>query len=164
MTLGLITPEDVPFKVSRILRSTNRDIIRYLCNDIILNSHGKGYIAFSPKVFDAYKAMKEFNYKQIYECDLIKKQKEKFSLMVKSLFNLYLEDIHGNRTESNIFKHFIVHHRGEYWETEKPERIVADYIAGMTDQYFLKQYELRFIPQRIDYNAIETISQFRLKQ
>lgn len=163
VTLNLVTPEDLPFKVSRILGSTNRKIIGTLCNDVIANSYGKGYLSFSDEVFEAFKAMKTFNYDRIYGCDLLKIQKEKFTKMVDDLFNIYLDDIYKNRTEMDIFKHFIVHHRGEYWHNESPERMVADYIAGMTDQYFLKQYELRFIPQIIDYNTIEVISNFRIK-
>ena len=163
VTLNLVTQEDLPFDVSRILGSTNRDIISSFCNDIIVNSYGKGFLSFSEDVFNALVALKKFNYKRIYKCDLISAKCEKFKKMVNDLFKIYLDDIHKNRTDMDIFKHFIVHHQGKYWKEELPERMVADYISGMTDQYFLKQYELRFVPQVIDYNAMEIISNFRIK-
>ena len=163
VALNLITPEDLPFSVSRILGSTNREIIASFCNDIIINSYNKGYLAFSDAAFGALLEFKKFNYERIYGCDLISYQREKFTKMVRDLFEIYLLDIRENRTDMDIFKHFIVHHRGQYFKEEPPERMVADYIAGMTDQYFLKQYELRFVPQVIDYNALEIVSNFRIK-
>ena len=66
VTLNLVTPEDIPFKVSRVLGATNREIIGTLCNDIIANSYDKGYLSFSDEVFEAFKAMKTFNYDRIY--------------------------------------------------------------------------------------------------
>ena len=163
ITLGIIDRNDLPLDIVHTLGSDNRSIIDRLCLDILENSYGQDHIKFSPDIFEALKAMKAFNYSKIYHCDLIKRQRDKFEKMVESLFNCYLDDLSSNNTASDIFKHFIVHHQGKYWASEKLPRMVADYMAGMTDQYFLKQYELRFVPQLIDYNAIESISSFRLK-
>ena len=163
ITLGIVKREELPLDIVHVLGSTNKEIINNLCRNILENSFEQQYIKFSPEVFEALRAMKDFNYKKIYYCDLISSQREKFSKMVEALFCCYMDDLEHGKVSSDIFKHFIVHHQGEYWETERKERMVADYIAGMTDQYFLKQYELKFIPQRIDYNAIESISSFRLK-
>lgn len=158
ITLKLIDREELPFEIVRVLGMTNREIVGNLCNDIIVNSYKKGCICFSEPVYEAYRKMKEFNYAKIYNCGLLIRQKEKFEKMVSSLFDVYIDDIEHNRTEMDIFKHFLSCHTGKYIETEPPERMVADYIAGMTDHYFLKQYELRFIPQLIDYDAIEKIA------
>ena len=163
ITLGIVKREELPLDIVHTLGSTNKEIINKLCLDILENSFDQPYIKFSQEVFEALKAMKDFNYEKIYYCELISSQREKFSKMVEALFYCYMEDLEKNNMSSDIFKHFIVHHQGEYWETENKARMVADYMAGMTDQYFLKQYELRFVPQLIDYNAIENISTFRMK-
>ena len=163
ITLGIIKREELPLDIVQVLGNTNKSIINKLCLDILENSFEQPFIKFSQEVFEALKGMKKFNYEKIYRCELISNQRKKFSKMVEALFDCYMDDLTHNKISSDIFKHFIVHHQGEYLETEKPERMVADYIAGMTDQYFLKQYELRFVPQLIDYNAIESISSFRLK-
>ena len=153
VTLKIIDHESLPIEIRRVLGSENRDIVNRLTSDIIETSHGKNYISFSDEVFEAFKAMKKFNYKHIYGCPLITEQKRRFSKMVRDLFNVYMEDIVKADAKQSIFKDFINCFPDSYL-CEPYERIVVDFIAGMTDQYFLKQYQLRFMPQRIDYDEL----------
>jgi len=157
VTLKLVDPNAQPLEVRKVIGSTNRDIVNALCSDIIKNSYGKGYIAFSKETYAAFKAMKDFNYDFIYGCDLIKRQREKFSDMVKGLFDAYLVDLDESDAHSSIFSDFISHFPDSYLQETPDERIVADFIAGMTDQYFMKQYNLHFLPIRIDYNEVDDI-------
>ncbi len=104
--------------------------------------------------------MKAFNYDRIYGCPLIAKQKSKFSGMVKSLFEAYLPDLDNTDEENSIFKDFISHFPDSCMKENRDERIVADFIAGMTDQYFLKQYNIRFLPISFDYDGANMIQRF----
>lgn len=160
VTLGLITRSALPWGVRRVLGSTNRDIVNSLCSDIIKQSYGKGRIVFSEPVFDALKEMKDFNYKRIYESDLIKRQIEKFTGMVRNLFEAYLSDLDQTDENSSIFRDFIAHFPDTYINDNSDERIVADFIAGMTDQYFLKQHSIRFMPISFDYDGRDMIQKF----
>lgn len=151
MMLKLISKDDLPNNVVKRLGYTNRAIIASLCNDVIVESFGKGYLRFSDLVFGALTELKAFNYERIYRCPFINKQREKFEGMVRVLFDMYVSDVKHANAESSIFRDFLSHMSEEYRRNEPTERIVADYIATMTDQYFIAQYEHAFIPQPITY-------------
>jgi len=154
ITLGILKRESLPKDIAAVLGNNNHDIIQNLCNDIIINSYHQKTLSFSQAVFDAYKELKQFNYDRIYHCDLIQEQKEKFEKMVSALFEVFMEDLTRKREKEDIYVHFLLNLDEEYKSVTAPERIVADYFAGMTDQYFIKQYESRFIPRQIDYDEI----------
>ncbi len=155
--LGLINKDDLPLDIRRVLGSTNHDIINVLCADIIENSYDKEAIAFSDPIFYAFSLLKDFNYKYIYGCTLIDEQKKRFEKMVRELFDLYLGDLQKGDSEASIFHDYVSRFPDTYLSNTRNERIVADFIAGMTDQYFLKQYQLRCLPRKIDYDEVALI-------
>ena len=162
--LNLIKQDDLPLDVRRTLGSTNREIINTLCSDIIENSYGKNYVDFSDDVFSAFKQMKQFNENRIYKCDLIADQRRRFEKMLRELFNLYLQDLKDADARQSIFTDYIERFPDSYLRDTSNERIVADFIAGMTDQYFLKQHEMRFMPQKIDYDERDDLRRLAMMQ
>ncbi|MBQ7175803.1 MAG: HD domain-containing protein [Victivallales bacterium] len=151
VSLGIIAKTDMPWSIERVLGNENRKIISVLCNDIILNSRGKEYLEFSEEVYGAYSALKKFNYEHIYNCALLSHQKEQFDCMLTQLFDAYITDIRKD-IKCKIIDEWIRSQPAEYRLNESPERITADYIACMTDQYFINQYEHRFVPQIINFD------------
>ncbi len=150
VSLGIIARTDMPWCIEKVLGNENRKIISTLCNDIILNSRGKQYLEFSEEVYEAYSALKRFNYDHIYNCQLLSRQKEQFDRMLTLLFESYIEDIRKD-VKCKIIDEWIRSQPAEYRLNEPPERIAADYIACMTDQYFVNEYEQRFVPQIINF-------------
>ena len=55
------------------------------------------------------------------------------------LFETYLQDIETENRSSVIFTGFLENMSQEYLDNCRKEEIVRDFIAGMTDQYFLRQ-------------------------
>lgn len=53
------------------------------------------------------------------------------------LFKRYLHDIETENKESDIYKTFLNNMSDEYLKENSPKRMIIDYIAGMTDEYFL---------------------------
>jgi dGTPase len=62
---------------------------------------------------------------------------------IRSLFELlferYLEDIERKQYTSVIFTRFLKDISQDYVQKHSNVEIVRDFIAGMTDQYFLRQ-------------------------
>jgi dGTPase len=54
------------------------------------------------------------------------------------LFSKFLKDLKTDRRGSVIFTHFLKDISPEYLESHRPEEIVRDFIAGMTDHYFIR--------------------------
>ena len=65
--LGLLDRRDIPKAIARILGNTNGTIVYRLVTDVIQNSHENHFVAFSPTISDALKALKAFNLERIYK-------------------------------------------------------------------------------------------------
>ncbi|MBU4009498.1 MAG: phosphohydrolase, partial [Proteobacteria bacterium] len=59
--------------------------------------------------------------------------------LFRMLFEKYISDIEKENRKSVIFNSFLEDMSKEYINNQKNEEIVRDFIAGMTDQYFLRQ-------------------------
>ena len=57
------------------------------------------------------------------------------------LFSKYLSDLENNNYESEIYRIFLDDMNSKYKENNSNKRIVIDFIAGMTDDYFMKQVD-----------------------
>ena len=101
---------------------------------------GKNYIKLSDSVYEAIKALKDFNYKNIYDKAYTREEKEHLKEMLNILFINYLNDLNINNEESNIVKSYLKNMDESYKNNNTKQRIVIDYIAGMTDDYALKEY------------------------
>jgi len=137
--LKLIDRSNMPPESVRVLGDTNGTIVFNLVTDIIRNSYQKPYIAFSREVSEALKLLKNYNLEHIYMNPGIKKHTARIKILFEMLYETYLEDIKKQRTSSLIFRQFLKDMSREYIDRHKPAEIVRDFIAGMTDQYFLNQ-------------------------
>ncbi len=137
--LGLIRRRDLPSSVTSVLGDTNGTIVYHLVTDVIRQSFHQPWIAFSPEVSDALVRLKGFNLEHIYMNPAIKRHTDQIRRLFRLLFNRYMDDIEtGNRT-SVIFDGFLRGMDDSYMDHHRPAEIVRDFIAGMTDQYFLRQ-------------------------
>jgi dGTPase len=145
--LGLIKRDDIPEYCRRILGETNGTIVYSLVEDLVINSLNKPYICFSEEVGDALNRLKEFNTKNIYTSNLPWKQTLKIELMFKLLFERYFDDLEKGDESSDIYCEFLEGMSSEYMNNTSNAGIVRDFIAGMTDEYFLAQCRKHLIPQ-----------------
>ena len=158
VNLRMMKSDSLPLDVRRVLGSTNREIVNTLCSDVIKNSYGKGVVAFSEEKYEALDKLKKYNYANIYGCEFISEQRRRFEMMVEMLFECYLEDLSKADASRSIFTDYLSRFPDSYLSSTPNERIVADFIAGMTDQYFLNQYAARFLPGKIDYDQIALLN------
>ncbi|MGD8944086.1 MAG: HD domain-containing protein [Desulfobacterales bacterium] len=149
--LNLIERSDLPRDSVACLGSTNGTIVFNLVTDIILNSFQKDYVTFSSDVSEALKGLKNFNLERIYLNPRIKVHSSKLKRLFDVLFERYLNDIKRKNMSSVIFSQFLNGMSPSYTEAHSSAEIVRDFIAGMTDAYFLSQCpdELRLSIRRI---------------
>jgi dGTPase len=137
--LNIIERTDLPKESVDILGNTNGTIVYHLVTDVINTSFQNSYIAFSRKVSEALKQLKNFNLERIYMSPKIKKDTDTIKTLFGILFEKYLDDIENENHSSVIFKGFLENMSEDYIQSHCNEEIVRDFIAGMTDQYFLRQ-------------------------
>lgn len=130
----------------------NAAIINNLTVDIIENSYGKKYILLSEDVYEDLKKAKEENYEVIYNNATISKQYDEIiKPMFVEIYDALLDDVKKKNTDSVIFKHHIdfIYNSLKYYNkadylSEEPNQIVVDYIASMTDDYFIALHKHLF--------------------
>ena len=137
--LNLIRRSDLPPKSVQILGKTNGTIVFNLVTDIIQSSFQKNYVTFSSAVSDALKQLKEFNLECIYLNPKVKTHSLKLKNLFDFLFEKYISDIKYQDDTSVIFSRFLNGMSSAYIESHNSAEIVRDFIAGMTDEYFLSQ-------------------------
>ena len=114
---------------------------------------GKDYIYLDNQYYEDIKKAKYENYEKIYFNEKIER---KYDDVIEPMFweiyeKLYGDLISGNE-ESVIFRHHMnfVRENEKYYDkdftyqNEEPAQIVADYIASMTDDYFIDLYSYLF--------------------
>jgi dGTPase len=137
--LNMIKRSDLPKESVDVLGDTNGTIVYHLVTDIINTSFQNTYIAFSQKISETLKRLKDFNLERIYMNPKIKKKTDTIKTLFGILFEKYLDDIEKENRSSMIFKGFLEDMSEDYIQNHRKEEIVRDFIAGMTDQYFLRQ-------------------------
>ncbi len=129
----------------------NAEIIRNLTVNIVENSYGKPYIKMDDDHFDALKKAKENNYRLIYKTENVESDFDEIvKPMMTLLYNKLLEHLITKKSDSPVFKHHIeyvnkAHYsRQKPYEEEDPNQIIVDYIASMTDDYFIDLFGYLF--------------------
>ena len=131
--------------------SYNAEIINILIVNIVENSYKKPYIKMDKEHFAALKKAKADNYALIYKNDSVKSaMRETVRPMIAKVYERLLSDLENENSASPIFTHHIsfvnkAHYKREipYKKTE-PNQLVTDYIASMTDDYFVDLYSYLF--------------------
>ena len=123
----------------------NSWVLQVLTVDIVENSYGKDHIEMSGRAFDELVAAKRENYSMIYrnpevEGDCVAAIRPRFD----RLYDRLLEDLaSGDETRPIYERHIkpVARHAGYYghvydWESDR-DRTVVDFIASMTDDFFM---------------------------
>ena len=145
--LGIVSWNDVPKICTKVLGSTNGEIINTLVEDIISNSEKEGCIAFSEDVYEAVRMMKVFNYKNIYLSPMLAGYEKYFRRLINLIYD-YLSDLldkygfdkdlylkEGNMLSAGFYN-YVIEKKDAYLEHDgNLDRIVFDYISGMSDNF-----------------------------
>ncbi|MCP3898844.1 MAG: HD domain-containing protein [Desulfobacteraceae bacterium] len=148
--LNLIKREDIPEKCHRLLGKTNGTIVYNLVTDVISNSTRKPYVCFSSEISEALLELKKFNYERIYFNPKIKTHLKGIKDMFRFLFEKYLNDLEKQNETSFIYKDYLEGLSGNYQKKHSNAQIVRDFIAGMTDSYFINKIPKKLRPEYVD--------------
>ena len=155
--------ENFKFDGLTAIGDNNAEIINNIVVDIVNNSYGKDYLKLSDDVYSALKKAKSDNYDHIYFSPAVS---ELYSSIIEPMFkDVYyrlLDDVRARNESSVIYKHHIdyiarsLKYYGDFdYLSEEPNQIVADYIASMTDDYFIELHKQLFPDSklRVEYKS-----------
>ncbi len=133
----ILSESDLPVEFTNILGHSKKERLNTMIYDIVNNSLDEPDIIMSVRIESAMKGLREFMFKNVYSNPVAKGEEIKAKSMLTQLYNYYLYHIEEMPEEYiwliNVRK-------------ERPERVVCDYIAGMTDQYSVRKFEELFVP------------------
>lgn len=147
--LGLLR-DNTPFTEGKI-GSSNGEIINNLVVNLLENSYGKPYLSMDQDHFDTLVRAKKENGELIYcNSDTAHSYQNSIRPMMERLYEKLLQDAKEHNKDSLLYKHHVDflksnnkfspdHDKINYEDTE-PNQIVVDYIASMTDDYFIDLY------------------------
>lgn len=134
---GILTEDHIPKKYRDILGNSTKERLNTLIHDIVNNSMDKNDIIMSENIGRAMQDLRSFMFESVYKNPVAKGQEYKAQNMLKELYNYYLQHTDKMSDEYLYFIHEL---------KEPPERVVCDYIAGMSDQYSVMKFEEIFVP------------------
>ncbi len=137
---------------------SNSEIINNLIVNIIENSYGKDYIQMDAAYFEELSRGKKENYELIYKADATEQViNSQVAPMAEQIYFRLLSDLVQGDKNSVIYRHHLAfvqelnkyhyeQHPGD-WEDylgTEPNQLVVDYMASMTDDYFIDLYHYLF--------------------
>lgn len=132
---GLLKPGDLPQEVYDKLGHDTSQMITSMVADMIMTSQGEADILQSAEIKKAMDVFREFMFTNIYHSDKLAKEREQAAFVLRELYHYFLNNFDQLPAEFA--------QRGECWGRQK---LVADYVAGLTDSYAVAIFEEIFMP------------------
>lgn len=154
LKLGLF--EEEPGYSESKIGTTNAEIINNMIVNIVENSYGHDYLKMDDEYFEEFSRAKVENYQFIYGNEKTERDfSTEIAPMFEQIYDRLLRDACSMDENTIFFKHHICYideitkySRRKFntmdYRDNKPDDMVVDFIAGMTDDYFIDLYEQLF--------------------
>ncbi len=142
---GLLHEEQLPKEIIKVLGKNHSERIHVLINDMINETtenlkNGKYDIKQSDEVKEAMIELRRYMFKNIYLADVLKEERGKAKFILTHVIDYFYK--HSEELP-NLYK--------EIANEEGLKRGVADYIAGMTDDYCISTFNKIYVPKFVIY-------------
>lgn len=129
---------DLPKGYTDILGHSVRDRLNNMVHDIISQSLDKPVILMSPGMEEAMMGLRTWMFDHVYSGGIAKAEEGKAQQLIRALYEYYMEH------EDKLPLEYL---RMMEEKKETKERVVCDYIAGMSDVYAIDKFEELFVPK-----------------
>ena len=135
---GILEESDIPSEYTDVLGNSTKERLNTMISDIIMNSIGKNDLVMSEPVRKAMTELRKFMFESLYLNPTAKSEEAKADKLITELYRYYVAN---TDKLPDTYKRFIT----EF--DERPEQVVCDYIAGMSDQYSISKFQEIFVPK-----------------
>ncbi len=133
---GVLSESDLPKSCVSVLGDSHGRRINTMILDVVEQSFDQPAIRMSEPIMEQFEALRDFMFAHVYHNPVAKSEEQKAKHVVEELFAYYLA--HTDRLADEYRKYLTI---------DGKERAVADYIAGMTDNYAIRDYVRLFVPK-----------------
>lgn len=133
---NVIRSDQIPKQCQQLFGTTIGERIDAMVKDIVHNSRNSQAVVMSREIAEAMDELRRFMFEYVYIDSIAKKEEKKAETMLEYLYEY-------------LYKHEDVL-REEYSNAmgnETKDRIICDYIAGMTDRFAVQIFEKYFVPK-----------------
>lgn len=129
---------ELPAQYTDVLGHSVRERLNTMIHDIIDSSMEKPAVFMSPGMEEAMQGLRSWMFEHVYRSDIPKAEEGRAQQLIVSLYRYYMEHVIELPEEYLL----MMVQRGE-----KKERVVCDYIAGMSDSYAIEKFKELFVPK-----------------
>ena len=130
---GILSHDDIPKELRRVLGETHSDRITTMVTSIIKYSYGKNVVDMDDETREATTALHRFLTENVYLNQKAKGEEAKAKELLKTLYYYYLKHPEKMGVSPD--------------GGESVKRLVADFISGMTDRYAINTFNELFVPK-----------------
>ncbi len=130
--------EEIPECYTSLLGHSVRERLNTMIHDLIDSSRNQPKISMSPGMQEAMQGLRSWLFEHMYLNEIPKAEEKKAQQLIAALYQYYLR--HPDKLPEEYRR--MIGQQGE-----KKERVVCDYIAGMSDSYAICKFEELFVPQ-----------------
>ncbi len=139
---GILKESDLPKRAVKVLGYETKTRINTAIRDIWENSLGQPYVRLSEEKMEAINELRKFMFERVYEL-ANKSIQERSERMLTQMFRYFME--HVDKLPKPYLK---------LLERDEKERVVCDYLSGMTDRYAISVFESIFIPETFSIGGL----------
>lgn len=133
----IMSEADIPLEIRKALGFSTKQRLNTLVHSMITNSRDRDDIVMAPEVQEAMVELRSFMYSHVYKNPVAKSEEVKAKAMIEQLFYFYKD--HPNYLPDKYNRMM--------GKGETLERVICDYISGMTDQYCVEKFSEYFVPK-----------------
>ena len=136
---GILRQSDIPKDLSDVLGDSHSKRITSLVCAVIDNGVDSG-IGMTEPYGQAMEELRDFMFERVYRSDAARSEEERVHRMIAFLFEYYMN--HADELPDEYRRHL---------EEDGIQRVITDYIAGMTDRFAIGCFEKLFVPKVWSY-------------
>ena len=133
---GILTPDDIPKEIRKVLGGGHSERINCMVSSIIEGSRDSDTIRMTEEIGQATHELRTFLFERVYYNPAAKREEHKAMELLRSLYEYYTR---YPMKMPELYRRNL--------ETEGTGRCVCDYISGMTDRYAIDLYRELFVPR-----------------
>ena len=134
----IFTEEEIPSEYTKVLGHSVRERLNTMIHDIIYQSMDQPKILMSPGMEEAMQGLRSWLFQHVYKNEVPKAEEGRAQQLRVSLYRYYMEHVIELPEEYLLMM---------VQQNESKERVVCDYIAGMSDSYAIDRFEQLFVPK-----------------
>ncbi|MCL6581477.1 MAG: deoxyguanosinetriphosphate triphosphohydrolase [Firmicutes bacterium] len=156
---GVLRPEDLPPAVAQVLGERGSQRIGTMVTNVVETMRAEGHVALSGAVGEVTEALHDFMFERVYLREAARAEHLRVRRMLADLYRFYVDNpdvllrefpravaLTGGLAAPGETTGPGRGARTEEGDEGRLRRVVADYVAGMTDRFAIDRYTDHFIP------------------